>query len=329
LSATRGRHAAGEEGGIRIPAFVDVKGLSISYGAVSAVRNVSFRVNAGDVYGLIGPNGAGKTSIVETVAGLRSSTMGGSINMCGYDPCRNRGAVSRLLGIQLQESSYPSGARVGELCALYESIYRVPGGATALLESFGLLEHRKSLISSLSGGMRQRLALVLAQLGDVRVVVLDELTTGLDPEQRRETWESVRRLADRGVAVLLTSHHMDEVEALCSRVSVLLNGEVVAAGTPADLIVQHGGSTRFVIDTRQVSSEDVEALHGLGLQQPRRPHPGAVELAGQYPSDYRSIIDLLRSRGRSETAVRPRAATLEDAYLELVGRDTTVKVGVS
>ncbi|MFD0352085.1 ATP-binding cassette domain-containing protein [Kitasatospora aburaviensis] len=220
-------------------AVVRVDRLTVTYGAFTAVRDVSFRIPPGEVFGLVGPNGAGKTSIVEAVGGLRRPARDGAISVCGHDPRTDREAVTRLVGMQLQESQFPSRARVGELCELYEAIYRAPGASAALLESFGLADRRRSLIADLSGGMRQRLALALAQIGDVRLVVLDELTTGLDPHQRRETWRSVLDLAARGVAVLLTSHAMDEVEALCDRVGVLRAGELVALDAPARLTEAH------------------------------------------------------------------------------------------
>ncbi|MEU3408376.1 ABC transporter ATP-binding protein [Streptomyces sp. NPDC006670] len=297
--------------------------LTVAYGTFTAVRDVSFRIRPGEVFGLIGPNGAGKTSVVEAVGGLRP-VRGGTVTVCGHDPRRDRAAVTRLLGMQLQESRFPSRARVGELCDLYEAVYRAPGAAAALLETFGLADRRRSLITDLSGGMRQRLALALAQIGDVRLVVLDELTTGLDPHQRRETWRSVRDLAARGVAVLLTSHAMDEVEALCGRVGVLRAGELVALDTPAKLTEAHGGPSTFLVELgdrgpgpgRPAGIE--ERLAGLGLT--RLPGaPDRLEFAGSYPADYDRIVGLLARAGLPASTVSRRTPGFEDAYLRLVG----------
>ncbi|MER6444007.1 ABC transporter ATP-binding protein [Streptomyces venezuelae] len=314
-------------------AVVHADRLTVAYGTFTAVRDVSFRILPGEVFGLIGPNGAGKTSVVEAVGGLRP-LRAGTVTVCGHDPRRDRAAVTRLLGMQLQESQFPSRARVGELCDLYEAIYRAPGSAAALLETFGLAGRRRSLIADLSGGMRQRLALALAQIGDVRLVVLDELTTGLDPHQRRETWRSVLDLAARGVAVLLTSHAMDEVEALCGRVGVLRSGELVALDAPARLTEAHAGPSTFVVDLgdpgtgtgtgRPAGIE--ERLAGLGLT--RLPGgPDRWEFAGSYPTDYDRIVGLLARSGLPPSAVSRRTPTFEDAYLRLVGTDTGAGAG--
>ncbi|WP_327380633.1 ABC transporter ATP-binding protein [Streptomyces sp. NBC_01207] len=304
-------------------AVVHADRLTVAYGTFVAIRNVSFRILPGEVFGLVGPNGAGKTSIVEAVGGLRP-VRGGAVTVCGHDPRRDRAAVTRLLGMQLQESQFPSRARVGELCDLYEAIYRAPGSAAALLEAFGLAERRRSLIADLSGGMRQRLALALAQIGDVRLVILDELTTGLDPHQRRETWRSVLDLAARGVAVLLTSHAMDEVEALCDRVGVLRSGELVALDAPARLTEAHAGPSTFVVDlgdpgtgtSRPAGIE--ERLGSLGLTR-LSGAPDRWEFAGSYPADYDRIVGLLARSGLPPSAVSRRTPTFEDAYLRLVG----------
>ncbi|MFJ3794212.1 ABC transporter ATP-binding protein [Kitasatospora sp. NPDC090091] len=318
-------------------AVVRVDRLTVTYGAFTAVRDVSFRIPAGEVFGLVGPNGAGKTSVVEAVGGLRRPARDGAISVCGHDPRTDREAVTRLVGMQLQESQFPSRARVGELCELYEAIYRAPGASTALLESFGLADRRRSLIADLSGGMRQRLALALAQIGDVRLVVLDELTTGLDPHQRRETWRSVLDLAARGVAVLLTSHAMDEVEALCDRVGVLRAGELVALDAPARLTEAHAGPSTFTVDLRAAADGGgsgagavagsaagrgagaiEQRLDGLGLA--RLPGgPDRLEFTGTFPADYDRIVRLLADAGLPPSAVSRRTPTFEDAYLNLVG----------
>ncbi|WP_371493732.1 ABC transporter ATP-binding protein [Kitasatospora sp. NBC_00374] len=305
-------------------AVVRVDRLTVAYGTFTAVRDVSFRISPGEVFGLVGPNGAGKTSIVEAVGGLRP-VRGGMVAVCGHDPRRDRATVTRLVGMQLQESQFPSRARVGELCDLYEAIYRAPGSSAALLEAFGLADRRRSQIADLSGGMRQRLALALAQIGDVRLVVLDELTTGLDPHQRRETWRSVLDLAARGVAVLLTSHAMDEVEALCGRVGVLRGGELVALDAPARLTAAHAGPSTFTVDLETALDGDPERTAGIeerlgGLGLTRLPGAsGRPEFAGSFPADYDRIVRLLADAGLPPSAVGRRTPTFEDAYLRLVG----------
>ncbi|MFJ7962458.1 ABC transporter ATP-binding protein [Streptomyces sp. NPDC096324] len=298
--------------------MVQVEGLTITYGSLVAVRDVSFHVGPGEVLGLVGPNGAGKTSIAESVGGLRDPVGSGSISVCGFDPRRERKAVSRLIGMQLQESQFPSRARVGELCDLYEAIYAAPGAAARLLETFGLAGRRRSLISELSGGMRQRLALALAQVGDVRLVVLDELTTGLDPEQRRGTWHAVLALAERGVAVLLTSHSMDEVAALCTRVGVLLDGELVALDSPARLTATHGGPSTISFDPDADPGIE-QRLEALGLTRLPGGTDRRVEYEARRPTDYDRVLRQLVEAGLPPSAVTRRTPSFEDAYLRLVG----------
>jgi ABC-2 type transport system ATP-binding protein len=292
--------------------------LSVAYGTRTAVRDVSFTIPAGRILGLVGPNGAGKTSIAETVAGLRDAVSGGSVRVCGRDPRRDRAAVRGLVGVQLQEESFPSRATVGELCDLYEAIYGLPGATRPLLERFGLADRRRSLISALSGGLRQRLALVLAQIGDVKLVILDELTTGLDPEQRRGTWQAVLDLAAGGVAVLLASHSMDEVEALCAEVLVLKDGEVAACGSPAAIVAEYGGSAVFTVDTDPTGAA-ADHIRRLGLPQvSAAPGSGGLRFAGRFPQDFDRLVEAATAAGLRPSAVGHRTPSLEDAYLNLV-----------
>lgn len=296
---------------------VAVRRLSITYGSFAAVIDVSFSVAAGQIVGLVGPNGAGKTSIVETVGGLRNAVAGGSVSVFGHDPQRDRKAVSPLIGMQLQDSLFPSRARVSELCEVYEAIYHAPRSAGRLLRKFGLADRRHSLISSLSGGMRQRLALVLSQIGNVRLVILDELTTGLDPEQRRETWRSVLDLAHRGVAVLLTSHYMDEIEALCSQVGVLREGHMVVFDSPSHITARYGGMAIFSVDIDRTSPVYAQVCR-LGLRQLPPSSRGDVCFAGVFPQDYNRIVQVVMAAGKPASIVGHKSPTFEDAYLRLV-----------
>ncbi|WP_432590360.1 ABC transporter ATP-binding protein [Streptomyces sp. HD1123-B1] len=308
--------AAAEDGPV-----VRVEHLSVAYGSLVAVRDVSFEVGPGEILGLVGPNGAGKTSIAESVGGLRGPVRDGSISVCGLDPHRDRQTASHLIGMQLQESQFPSRARVGELCDLYEALYSAPGAAARLLDTFGLTDRRRSLIAELSGGMRQRLALALAQVGDVRLVILDELTTGLDPEQRRGTWRAVLDLAARGVAVLLTSHSMEEVEALCGRVGVLRGGELVALDSPARLASAHGGPATVSVDVDAAPGIERQ-FEELGLTRLTTGTDRRVAYAASFPTDYDRVLQRLVAADLPPSAVSHRAPTFEDAYLRLVGIGT-------
>ena len=210
---------------------VAIDGLRKSYGTTVAVADVSLHVRRGEVFGVLGPNGAGKTTTVECAAGLRRPD-GGTVRVLGLDPATDPDAVRHRVGIQLQQAVLPQRMKVAEAMAVFASAYRRHADIASLLETWGLTQHRRTAFGKLSGGQRQRLFIALALLGEPEVVVLDELTTGLDPAARRDTWALVRSLRDAGVTVLLVTHAMDEAEMLCDRLVVIDRGRVVATGTP-------------------------------------------------------------------------------------------------
>jgi ABC-2 type transport system ATP-binding protein len=214
-------------------AVVDVRGLRKSYGGRAVVDGVDLEVAEGEIVGLLGANGAGKTTTVECLQGLRRAD-GGTVRVLGLDPAVAGTRLRSLVGSQQQDSALPDRLRVGEAVELF----RRPGSPKpdGLLAAFGLAGARRTAFSALSGGQRQRLFLVLALLNRPRLVVLDELTQGLDPAARRDVWDAIRALRDAGSTVLLVTHFMDEAEALCDRVVVLRAGRVVEAGTPEQLV---------------------------------------------------------------------------------------------
>jgi ABC-2 type transport system ATP-binding protein len=215
----------------RTEPVVEVSDLVKLYGDRVAVDGVSLTARRGEVVGLLGPNGAGKTTTVECVAGLRTSD-GGQVRVLGMDPAVNPAAVRERVGVQLQEATLPNRMRVQQAMDVFAAAYSRHADPEQLLTDWGLHQHRRQDFGKLSGGQKQRLFIALALLGEPDVVVLDELTTGLDPAARRDTWALVRSLRDRGTTVLLVTHAMDEAEALCDRVVVLAGGHVVAEGTP-------------------------------------------------------------------------------------------------
>ena len=218
---------------------IEVRDLHKEYGPTVAVDDVSFTVEAGEIFGILGPNGAGKTTTVECVAGLRVPGAG-SISVLGLDPRRDRGQLRQVLGVQLQESQLPDRLRVGEALELYSSFYRDPAPWPELLDGLGLAGKENTRFGKLSGGQQQRLSIALALVGNPRIAVLDELTTGLDPQARRDTWALISGIRDRGVTVVLVTHFMEEAERLCDRVAVIDAGRVIATGSPADLAARAG-----------------------------------------------------------------------------------------
>jgi len=240
-----------------------VRGLRKAYGDRVVVDGLDLDVPAGEIVGLIGANGAGKTTTVECIQGLRKPDAG-TLRVLGYDPVTQAGELRPLIGSQLQDSALPDRLRVAEAVALFGTARTRDGGE--LLEQFGLAQRRRSAFGSLSGGERQRLFLVLALLNRPRLVILDELTQGLDPAARRNVWAAVRQLHDAGTTVLLVTHEMDEAEALCGRVVAMRGGRVLDAGAPADLVDRHAGTAtiRFSMpDAPALLLDQVRRLDGV------------------------------------------------------------------
>jgi len=245
--------------------IVTVRGLTKSYAGRTVVDALDLDVHEGEVLGLIGANGAGKTTTVECLQGLRRADRG-EIRVFGLDPVRDADRVRAHLGSQLQSSGLPDRLRVGEAVALFAGPRA--SGADRLLEQFGLAGKRRAPYTGMSGGERQRLFLVLALLNRPRLVILDELTQGLDPAARREVWSAVAQLRDAGTTVLLVTHELDEAEALCERVVAMRDGRVLDQGTPADLVARHARevTVRFALpDEADLSgtAADLQALNRL------------------------------------------------------------------
>jgi ABC-2 type transport system ATP-binding protein len=292
---------------------VSVRGLRKRYGTVVAVDGVSFDVAPGEIFGMIGPNGSGKTTTVECVQGLRRADAG-AVRVFGLDPATERARVRRLVGSQLQESALPDRLRVWEALRLFAAIS--PGGPPweRLLDEWGLAEHRNRAFGDLSGGQRQRLFVALALVARPRLVVLDEMTTGLDPAARRVAWDLIGAVRERGTTVVLVTHFMDEAEHLCDRLAVLRRGRVVATGTVAELVasVHHRGVVRFTAPGADLGFLDrVPGVADVTV----RP-AGAVDVHGSGPLLAR-VAHALVECGIEPADLRAELPTLEDAYLAL------------
>ncbi|MFG1867189.1 ABC transporter ATP-binding protein [Micromonospora arborensis] len=214
---------------------IEVENLHKSYGNAVAVDDVSFTVAQGEIFGILGRNGAGKTTTVECLVGLRSPDRG-RIRVLGRDPQRDHAELTRRVGVQLQDSQLPERLRVGEAMRLYQSFYRNPADPRTLLAQLGLAGREKTPYGKLSGGQKQRLAIALALIGRPRIAVLDELTSGLDPHARRDTWDLIAEVRASGVTIVLVTHFMPEAERLCDRIAVIDAGRVLVTGTPSELI---------------------------------------------------------------------------------------------
>ena len=218
---------------------VSVRNLTKSFSGRRVVDGLSFDVQKGEVFALPGHNGAGKSTAIDLILGLKAPEAG-SAKILGMDAAKNRKQVFERVGVQLQSTQYQPNITVEEACIEYASLYAEPADYPQLLERFGLGALRKNFVSGLSGGERQKLSVVLAMIGKPEIVFLDELTTGLDVVARREVWRTLKQLKEQGLTVFLTTHYMEEAEALCDRVYIIKSGKKVAEGTVDEVIAASG-----------------------------------------------------------------------------------------
>lgn len=222
-------------------AIIQVNSLTKSFGAKRAVDGLSFEVRKGEVFGLLGHNGAGKSTTIDLILGLKTPDEG-SARIFGMDAAKHRKQVFERVGVQLQTTNYQNAITVEEACIEYASLYSNPADYARLLESFGLSELKRSFVSKLSGGERQKLSVILALIGSPELVFLDELTTGLDVAARREVWRTLRQLKTQGLSVFLTTHYMEEAEALCDRVCIIREGKKLVEGSVNEVVAASGRS---------------------------------------------------------------------------------------
>jgi ABC-2 type transport system ATP-binding protein len=307
--------------GMTTPTYSDevvlVRNLRKSYGERVVVDRLDLDVHAGEVVGLIGANGAGKTTTVECIQGLRRPDAG-TLRVLGCDPVRQPERVRTMIGSQLQDSALPDRLRVAEAVDLFATSRARDGGE--LLDRFGLIERRKAAFASLSGGERQRLFLVLALLNRPRLVILDELTQGLDPAARRDVWGAVAQLQHDGTTVLLVTHELDEAEALCGRVIAMRSGRVLDQGKPAELVARHAGWAR--ISFTATGEELLESLRRLPGVQRVEVAAGRVHVHGNRQSIAAVGAELVH-RGAVPADLDVVLPDLEAALLHLLDTETT------
>ena len=300
---------------------VTVQNLVKKYGHLVAVDNVSLSINEGEIFGIIGPNGAGKTTTVECISGLRAPDSG-SISVYGLSPQKDRNKLREFVGVQLQESALPPRLRVGEAVRLFASFYPNPLDPDSLLESLGIKQIVNSSFKNLSGGQKQRVSIALALVGNPRLAILDELTTGLDPEARREIWGLIERMRDRGVTVILVTHFMDEAERLCDRLALIDHGTVIALDTPEAIAAQAGGSRVRFVPSQPVDEQTLRAIPGVKEIERKERYvivTGTGDLSG-------SVINALAAIGVRVSDVEARTGNLEDAFIKLT-KDDAPSVG--
>jgi ABC-2 type transport system ATP-binding protein len=296
-----------------MPSVIEVTDLRKSYGGRAVVDGVSFAVEEGEIFGILGPNGAGKTTTVECVEGLRVPDAG-RVRVAGHDPVADHDEVARILGAQLQQSELQAKLTVREALELYAAFYPNPADWRPLAERLGLTARLPTRFGKLSGGQQQRLFIALALIGNPRIVVLDELTTGLDPRARRDTWQLIEDVRASGVTVLLVTHFMEEAQRLCDRIAVIDKGRVAALDTPAGLIRRAAGSTVISFTPSASLDEcDLTALPGLASAEHR---DGRITLSGT-DETVNAVITLLARHQVTAHQLRVVDATLDDAFLDL------------
>ena len=299
-------------------AIVQVENLTKKYGAVEALRGVSFEVHAGEVFGLLGPNGAGKTTTIETLEGLRTPDSG-RVSVCGLDPQRSGTSYKQQIGAVLQSTALPEKLRVSEALKLFASFYSRRRDTTDLLRRFGLEEKRNASYMHLSGGQKQRLALALALVNEPKVVFLDEPTAGLDPQVRREMYDIIEELRRENKTILLTTHYIEEAERLCDRVAIIDQGRVIALGTPRELKQRSAGTTR--IEVRLARPENGGALRKLeGVADCRELDGSYVLHSTRVPQTIVALVKHLEAQRNDLASLEISAPSLEDIFLELTGR---------
>lgn len=296
----------------RMAPIVEVEHLAKHYGPITAVEDVSFDVQAGEIFGVLGPNGAGKTTIVECLEGLRSPDRG-LLRVLGLDPKRDASELRRRIGCQLQESALPDRMRVGEALELFASA--TPGGASPgeMLSRWGLEPKARTPFAALSGGQQQRLFVALALVNDPEVVFLDEITQGLDPAARRTAWDLIREVRDGGTTVVLVTHYMDEAERLCDRVAIVDHGRIAAIDTPQGLIARFGGAVRVFFST---AARDVTWLDNVPNVQSIVRRGDHVEITGSGPVLAWVAAELV-AHGIAPPDLRVEQPSLEDVYLRM------------
>jgi ABC-2 type transport system ATP-binding protein len=292
---------------------IEVSDLRKSYGGRAVVDGVSFTVEEGEIFGILGPNGAGKTTTVECVEGLRAPDAG-RVRVTGLDPVTDHERVTRVLGAQLQQSELQAKLTIREALELYAAFHPHPLDWRPLAERLGLTPKLATRFGKLSGGQKQRLFIALALIGNPRIVVLDELTTGLDPRARRDTWELIEDIRERGVTVLLVTHFMEEAQRLCDRIAVIDGGRVAALDTPAGLIRRTAGSTVISFTpSAPLDDRDLNALPALASVEHK---DGRITLAGT-DETVNAVITLLARHRVTAHQLRVTDATLDDAFLDL------------
>jgi ABC-2 type transport system ATP-binding protein len=301
-------------------AAVEVRSLQKNYGATEAVRGISFEIAAGHCFGLLGPNGAGKTTTIEVLEGLLEPTAGEAI-VLGRRWGKDDQEIRERLGVCLQQTVLSDKLTVSETLTLFRSFYESGRAPDAVIAEVGLTEKARARVGTLSGGQKQRLAVACALVSDPELLFLDEPTTGLDPQSRRQVWDIVNGFKARGRTVLLTTHYMDEAERLCDRIAVVDHGRIIASGTPRELVTSLGGDHIVEIELDGDGAALAGELSSLPAVRSVQAQAGRLVLAAsELHVAIPALLERLRARGAALQSLATRHASLEDVFVSLTGR---------
>ena len=298
---------------------ISVKNLKKTYpNGHEAVKGISFEVDKGEIFGILGPNGAGKTTTLEILEGLRDPSEG-EVNILGHRLPQEADRVRQKIGVQLQSSSYLHDLSLAELMNLFSSFYGCKPNTQRLLSLVGLDEKINEQVKNLSGGQQQKFSLALALVNEPEILFLDEPTTGLDPRSRRNLWDLVRQINQRGITIILTTHYMEEAEFLCSRVAIMDRGQIISINNPKTLIHGTKHTTQVSFFTEKIIPEDLWK-HIPQIEKVYSNYPKVILEVASLDS-ISAIVNLLEKNNVSFSGFTVKTATLEDVYLDLTGRE--------
>ncbi|HZG59416.1 MAG TPA: ABC transporter ATP-binding protein [Anoxybacillus sp.] len=296
--------------------IIEVKDLVVEYKGVRVVDHVSFSVEEGEIFGMIGPNGAGKTTTIECIEGIREN-YSGSIRVLGLNPQVDRKKLYNLIGVQLQETSYQDKIKVWEICKMFSSFYANPLPYESLLNDFGIYDKVNSYVSKLSGGQRQKLAIILALIANPKIIFLDELSTGLDPQARRSMWDLIKGLQKDGKTIYMTTHFMDEAEYLCNRIAIMDKGKVVAVDTVENLIKRFGLEETVVLKSDELNLDEIERIEGVTSLERKG---SEVYVKGRETNLVHNILSYLSNNQIGYSDLKVIQPALEDVFLKITGK---------
>jgi len=299
--------------------ILEIKDLTKRYGDLVAVNGISFNIEKGEIFGLLGPNGAGKTTTVEMIEGLRQPDSG-EIDICGIDARRHPEKIKEIIGAQLQSTTIYDQIRIREVVDLFGSYYDRSVPTQELLELVSLTEKENVYYRTLSGGQKQRVAMALALVNDPILLFLDEPTTGLDPQARRNVWQIITDLRDRGKTIILTTHYMEEAEQLCSRVGIIDRGTIIALDKPASLIKSAGIESTIEFTSEDIRAEEILKKIFGPITSFKRDDNRFIISSSESSRILKKITQAADDNSMNMENLSVRKATLEDVFLKITGK---------